>query len=219
MAVTKEQIRSATRELAKAIGDVEPRTLRQAGLVYVNDEEPGFRRRKAGKHFIFFDTRRQASARQECGRAHPPSRHSTGVHRCVDLQPRKRPSAGDRPRRSRTQTISLSRRLAQGARCGQVREARRIRRQAAGAAAHGQRRSESRRTAAPQSAGRGRAFAAALADPRWQRGIFARERIVRIDDVAKSARQRAREAHRIFVSRQKVENSTPSNSTTIGWRA
>src|SRR6201996_4845378 len=55
MAATQEQIRKATRELAKAI-DVEPRTLKEAGLVYVSDEQPGFRRRKSGKHFIFFDT-------------------------------------------------------------------------------------------------------------------------------------------------------------------
>ena len=55
MAATREQISNATRELAKAI-EIEPRTLKEAGLVYVSDEEPGFRRRKAGKHFVFFDT-------------------------------------------------------------------------------------------------------------------------------------------------------------------
>src|ERR1700753_3349407 len=55
MAATQEQIRKATRELAKAVNDVEPRTLKEAGLVYVSDEEPGFRRRKAGKHFVFYD--------------------------------------------------------------------------------------------------------------------------------------------------------------------
>ncbi|HEX4480138.1 MAG TPA: DNA topoisomerase IB [Rudaea sp.] len=55
MSASQEQIRDATRELAKAIA-IEPRTLKEAGLVYVSDEEPGFRRRKSGKHFIFFDT-------------------------------------------------------------------------------------------------------------------------------------------------------------------
>ena len=54
MAATQERIRKATRELAKAI-EIEPRTLKEAGLVYVSDEQPGFRRRKAGKHFVFFD--------------------------------------------------------------------------------------------------------------------------------------------------------------------
>jgi DNA topoisomerase I len=54
MAATQEHIRKATQELAKAIA-IEPRTLKEAGLVYVSDEEPGIRRRKSGKHFIFFD--------------------------------------------------------------------------------------------------------------------------------------------------------------------
>jgi DNA topoisomerase-1 len=54
MAAAQESIRNATRALAKAI-DVEPRTLKEAGLVYVSDEEPGLRRRKSGKHFVFFD--------------------------------------------------------------------------------------------------------------------------------------------------------------------
>ena len=53
MSATANQIREATRELAKAIA-VEPRTLKQAGLVYVSDEQVGFRRRRMGKHFIFF---------------------------------------------------------------------------------------------------------------------------------------------------------------------
>ncbi len=53
MSATASQIKEATRELAKALA-VEPRTLKEAGLVYVSDEEPGFKRRKAGKHFIFF---------------------------------------------------------------------------------------------------------------------------------------------------------------------
>ncbi len=55
MTATPTQIRNATRELAQAIA-VEPRTLKEAGLVYVSGEEPGFRRKKAGKHFAFFDT-------------------------------------------------------------------------------------------------------------------------------------------------------------------
>src|ERR1700684_3884147 len=55
MAANAAQIRNATRELAKALA-VEPRTLKQAGLVYVSDDKPGFTRRKSGKHFIFFDT-------------------------------------------------------------------------------------------------------------------------------------------------------------------
>lgn len=55
MSASQEQIRDATRQLAKAIA-IEPRTLKEAGLVYVSDEEPGYRRRKSGKHFIFFDT-------------------------------------------------------------------------------------------------------------------------------------------------------------------
>lgn len=55
MAATREQIRNATRELAKAI-EIEPRTLKEARLVYVSDEQLGFRRRKSGKHFVFFDT-------------------------------------------------------------------------------------------------------------------------------------------------------------------
>jgi DNA topoisomerase-1 len=53
MSATANQIKEATRELAKAIA-VEPRTLKEAGLIYVSDEEPGFKRRKMGKHFIFF---------------------------------------------------------------------------------------------------------------------------------------------------------------------
>jgi DNA topoisomerase-1 len=55
MPAISEQFRSATRDLAKAIV-VEPRTLKEAGLVYVSDEEPGFGRRKAGEHFAFFDS-------------------------------------------------------------------------------------------------------------------------------------------------------------------
>ena len=55
MAANAAEIRNATRELAKALA-VEPRTLKQAGLVYVSDDKPGFTRRKSGKHFIFFDT-------------------------------------------------------------------------------------------------------------------------------------------------------------------
>jgi DNA topoisomerase-1 len=53
MSASANQIKEATRELAKAIA-VEPRTLKQAGLIYVSDEEPGFKRRKMGKQFIFF---------------------------------------------------------------------------------------------------------------------------------------------------------------------
>jgi DNA topoisomerase-1 len=53
MSATASQIKQATRELAKAIA-VEPRTLKQAGLIYVSDEEPGFKRRKVGKQFLFF---------------------------------------------------------------------------------------------------------------------------------------------------------------------
>jgi DNA topoisomerase I len=53
MSATANQIKEATRELAKAIA-VEPRTLKEAGLVYVSDEDPGFKRRRMGKHFIFF---------------------------------------------------------------------------------------------------------------------------------------------------------------------
>jgi DNA topoisomerase-1 len=55
MSATASRIKKATRELAKAIA-VEPRTLKEAGLIYVSDERAGFSRRKMGKHFVFFDT-------------------------------------------------------------------------------------------------------------------------------------------------------------------
>ncbi len=54
MAVTAQRIKQATRRLAEAIA-VEPRTLKDAGLIYVSDEEPGFRRRRAGKSFTYFN--------------------------------------------------------------------------------------------------------------------------------------------------------------------
>jgi DNA topoisomerase-1 len=55
MVATVSDIKNATRELARAIA-VEPRTLKQAGLIYVSDEQPGFKRRRIGKQFVYFGT-------------------------------------------------------------------------------------------------------------------------------------------------------------------
>ncbi|MEP6485447.1 MAG: DNA topoisomerase IB [Rudaea sp.] len=53
MTATAASITKATRELAKTIA-FEPRTLKQAGLVYVSDEQPGFKRRRMGRAFVYF---------------------------------------------------------------------------------------------------------------------------------------------------------------------
>ncbi len=54
MTASARHIKQLTRKLADAI-TVEPRTLKDAGLVYVSDEEPGFRRRRAGKQFSYLN--------------------------------------------------------------------------------------------------------------------------------------------------------------------
>ena len=53
MALSAQHVKEVTRKLAEAIV-IEPRTLKDAGLIYVSDEEPGFRRRRSGKNFNYF---------------------------------------------------------------------------------------------------------------------------------------------------------------------
>ena len=215
---TQESIRNATRELAKAIA-VEPRTLKEAGLVYVSDEEPGLRRRKSGKHFVFFDTdgkriRDEKVIARIRRLAIPPA--YTDVWICSrengHLQATGRDARGRKQYRYHA-GWRMVRDAAKYERLADFADKLPALRRAVNADL------EASRIAAPQSARRGRAVAAAFADPRRQRGIFARERFVRIDDAAQPARECARQADLNFRSAAKAENSTPSSSTTSVWRA
>ena len=111
--------------------------------------------------------------------------------RRVDLPGSARPSAGHRPRRPRPQAVSLSRALARGARRGQVRPAARIRRGAADAARSRGRRPRREpacraRRCWPPSSRSSRTHA----HPRRQRGVRARQPLVRAHHDAQRATRR-----------------------------
>ena len=74
---------------------------RRAGLTYVSDEEPGIRRKKAGKGFTYLKPDgAKVDGRGDAG-AHQVARHPAGLDRCVDLPARptaisRRPAATPR---------------------------------------------------------------------------------------------------------------------------
>ena len=85
------------------------------GLRYVHDDDPGYRRKKAGKGFTYLDTRGRPITVGREGRADQGARDPARVDRRVDLPARGRPPAGHRPRRRRAASSTATTRT--GARC------------------------------------------------------------------------------------------------------
>ena len=129
----------------------------------------------------------------------------------MDLPASARPPAGHRPRRPRAQAVPLSPALARGARRGEIRPAARVRGGAARRCA----------TASPPICGaaglprekvRGHGGRAprAHADPRRQRGVRARQPLVRTDHAAQRPRQGERVERDASSSAARAASSTAS---------
>ena len=95
----------------------------QTGLQYVSDSAPGIRRVSRGRSFSYVGPDGKTDPRPEDTFPHPGARDPAGLEGRLDLLQSERPSASDRPRRSRSKAVSLSPAVARGPRRKQVREA------------------------------------------------------------------------------------------------
>ena len=163
---------------------------KSAGLRYVNVAhlENGIQRLKRGQGLPLRLPRREDDPGRRA-RAAQEARDPPRLDRGVDLAFAARPHPGRGPRRARAQAVPLPRRLALRARRDQVRPAGRLRQGAA--------RDKTSRPTRPASPGpaaregardRGRADGGDD-DARRQRGVRAREPVVRTDHAARSPRQ------------------------------
>ena len=154
--------------------------------------------------------RRQAAAQGGRAAAHPRPRDPAGLRGRLDLRARERPHPGDRTRRARAQAVPLSPRLAtrQGRR--QVRAHARVRRGAAAdqEARRRRPRGAGRHEAAPRhGAGDDRSPPRHHLRAHRQRGVRAREQVVRADDAAQSPRGRLRRSPAPALSRQERQGA------------
>ena len=193
---------------------------RAAGLRYVSDAAPGIVRRRRGKAFHY----RHADGgpvrdRRTLGRiralAIPPA-----WTRRLDLPRRRRPPPGHRPRCAPPQAVPLSPALARGARRDEVRPAdRRSPRALPRIRAPRRARPRASRPAAREGAGDRGAPARDDARTHRQRGIRARERLVRPHHAARAAGAGARLERSGSAFAARAASSTRSSSTIAGSRA
>ena len=101
---------------ASAILDDPITAAKAAWLRHVNDDSPGITRHKAQYGFDYRDIHGELISDVETLSRIKSLAISAGMDGCVDLSFTKRPHPGDRPRRARTQAISLSPALARNAR-------------------------------------------------------------------------------------------------------
>ena len=132
--------------------------------------------------------RRRPRHRSGHARAHPCIGDPTGLSRRLDLRRSARPPAGHRPRRPRPQAVPLPSALAPGARPGQVRPRRGVRRTPAGIAASARARPETARVAARKGAGDRGQPVGRDADPGRQPPVRTRQQQFRPDHAAQPPR-------------------------------
>ena len=170
---------------------------RAAGLRYSSDEEPGISRRKAGRGFTYRTARGgDVAGERQLARIRALG-DSARVDERVDLRRRARAPAGDGTRRPRAQAVPLPPRLAHAPRRDEVRPHAGVRHDAAARARADRERPGPPRPAARARARGGRPSRRRDPDPRRQRAVPARERVVRRDDDARAARAGGRPAHHV----------------------
>ena len=165
---------------------------RDAGLRYIDDRRPGITRRRRGKHFRLFPSRRQAGSRRSANcsasnrwRFRPPT---TDVWISPIANGHIQATG---TRRARPQTVPLPQALARSPRRGEVPPARRLRPRAAGDP-----QAVAKDLAAPDLSRR-KVLAAVVAlldvdrHSRRQRRVRPGERLVRPNDAAHAPRQPA----------------------------
>ncbi len=163
---------------------------------------PGLHPASAARPLRLFRHARRAHPRPGGDCAHQQAGDPAGLYRRLDLPTRGRSSAGDGARRAWAQAISLSRRLARLSRCRQVRAAAGLRGSAAVGARGDHRPFGGAGPVARKDAGDGGLPAGRDAGARGQRGVCARQPVLRAHDVAQSARRGPRQHGALSVSRQ-----------------
>ena len=161
----------------------------EAGLRYVTDAVPGIRRRRAGQglHLLGADGSRIADADASTGSAASPSRRPGPTS--GSARPRGAPP-GHRPRRARPQAVPLPPALARGPRRREVRAAGRVRARAAPHPPPADRDLRARGLPREKVLALVVRLLEADAHPRRQRGVRAREPLLRALDAARPPRRR-----------------------------
>ena len=207
---------SATVPLPKPPG---AHSAREAGLYYASDADPGITRVQDRPRLRLPRRGRPARPRSRDARADPLAGDPAGVADGLDRAEGQCAPPGDRPRRARAQAVSLSPALDRGARRDQVHAHAGVRARAAGDPPPRRRRPAPRAAVARARPRHRRRAARAHADPRRQRRVRAHQRLVRLDDAARSPRRRPRPPRPLPFPRQERRDPDDRSRRTRCWRA